>query len=149
MSQEKEGTGQMEENQFFTLTGYQLQENKKITHAMEDYLEMIERIRQEKNNIHVKDIASKLNVRASSVTKMMQRLKENHLVTFEKYGIVQLTKKGKEYAKYFLYRHNLLVSFFQKLNQKDYSLKQVEKVEHFLDVITLQNIEKLMNSTRF
>ncbi len=149
MSQEKEGTGQMEENQFFTLTGYQLQENKKITHAMEDYLEMIERIRQEKNNIHVKDIASKLNVRASSVTKMMQRLKENHLVTFEKYGIVQLTKKGKEYAKYFLYRHNLLVSFFQKLNQKDYSLKQVEKVEHFLDVITLQNIEKLMNSTWF
>ena len=149
MSQEKEGTGQMEENQFFTLTGYQLQENKKITHAMEDYLEMIERIRQEKNNIHVKDIASKLNVRASSVTKMMHRLKENHLVTFEKYGLVQLTKKGKEYAKYFLYRHNLLVSFFQKLNQKDYSLKQVEKVEHFLDVITLQNIEKLMNSTWF
>lgn len=149
MLQEKEGTGQMEENQFFTLTGYQLQENKKITHAMEDYLEMMERIRQEKNNIHVKDIASKLNVRASSVTKMIQRLKENHLVTFEKYGIVQLTEKGKEYAKYFLYRHNLLVSFFQKLNQKDYSLKQVEKVEHFLDVITLQNIEKLMNSTWF
>ena len=130
-------------NEYFTLTGYSLKEKKSLTHAMEDYLEMIYRIRQEKNNIHIKDIAKNLNVRASSVTKMCTRLKEKELIGFQKYGQIHLTEKGKIYGKYFIYRHNTLVMFFKKLNKENYSLKQVEKVEHFLDPLTIKNIEKL------
>lgn len=36
------------EDEFFTLTGYNLKENNDLTNAMEDYLEMMYRINQEK-----------------------------------------------------------------------------------------------------
>lgn len=135
----------MEKDVFYTLTGYQQKENYFLTHAMEDYLEMIYRIFDKKKEIHMKDLASNLHVQASSVTKMMARLKKLELISFEKYGQIYLTERGKIYGKYLLYRHDVLVNFFKTLNQQDYNLEQVEKIEHFVDYKTIQNIERLLN----
>ena len=135
----------MEEDIFYTLTGYRFKDNVIITDAMEDYLEMIYRISLQKEQVHIKDLSIRLHVKASSVTKMMNRLKNQDFITFEKYGLIYLTKKGKAYSSYLLYRHNILVKFFRFLNQEDYKLEQVEKVEHFLDPVTVQNIEKFLS----
>jgi len=142
------GEWAMKEDVFYTLAGYQQKEKKILTHAMEDYLEMIYRMSQEKNQIHMKDLATNLHVRASSVTKMMGRLKELGFVTFEKYGLVALTEDGMIYGRYLLHRHDVLVCFFRYLNGSFYQLEQVEKIEHFVDVVTVQNIERFLKSNR-
>lgn len=134
------------DNNFYTLTGYNLKQKKILTNAMEDYLEMIYRMHLEKGNTHIKDLATSLNVRASSVTKMMNRLKSQKLINFEKYGLITLSEDGIIYGKYLLYRHEILVRFLKFLNKENYKLEQVEKIEHFVDSITVQNIETLMKS---
>ncbi len=135
----------MKENEFYTLKGYQLRNNVPITEAMEDYLEMIYRHTFGKTPITIKVLSTYLNVKPSSASKMITRLKEQQLVDFQKYGVIHLTEKGKEIGSYLLWRHNILTKFFQKLNGDLFSLEQVEKIEHFIDTITLQNIEKLLN----
>ena len=49
-------------------------------------------------------------------------------------------------GKYLLWRHNILVKFFKRLNKKNYLLEQVEKIEHFIDFETLKNMEKFIKT---
>lgn len=129
---------------FYTLKGYKLKEKNKITEAMEDYIEMI--YRKTKNNkfVTIKELANFLNVKPSSTSKMANRLKNLEMVEFEKYDKISLTENGKLLGKYLLWRHNLLKKFFKCLNGNKYSLKQVEKIEHFIDNDTLINIERII-----
>ena len=131
-------------SEFYTLKGYKLQENDFITEAMEDYLEMLFRITNGQNKMRIKDLSYELNVKPSSASKMVSRLREHKLVNFEKYGDVSLTNEGIKLGSYFLWRHNILVEFFKCLNKDNYSLEQVEKIEHFIDHITLCNMEKCL-----
>ena len=128
----------MDNDSFYTLKGYKLKEKNFITEAMEDYLEMIYRYKN--NNITVKDLSIKLNVRPSSVSKMVIRLKDNDLITYEKYGKIKLTDFGEKLGSYLLYRHKVLNDFFKYINKDDYKLEQVEKIEHFMDEVTIKNI---------
>ena len=130
---------------FYTLNGYRNKNKNKLTESMEDYLEMIYRNRN-KVEIHIKDISIKLNVKPSSVSKMINKLKEYNLVNFKKYGSITLTKEGVKMGKYLLWRHNILVKFFKRLNKKNYLLEQVEKIEHFIDFETLKNMEKFLKT---
>ena len=69
-------------SEFYTLKGYKLKENNYITESMEDYIEMI--YRKVKNKyITIKELSENLNVKASSVSKMANKLKELNLVNFE------------------------------------------------------------------
>ena len=131
----------MKNEEYYTLKGYKIRENKNITEAMEDYIEMIYRF----DIKTVKELSEKLNVRPSSVSKMIDRLKINKLVENEKYGNIKLTEEGKSLGKYFLYRHKVLSEFLKIINKDDYDLKQVEKIEHFVDEITIKNINNFFN----
>lgn len=131
----------MNNEEYYTLKGYKIRENKNITEAMEDYIEMIYRFGIKT----VKELSEKLNVRPSSVSKMIDRLKINKLVENEKYGNIKLTKEGIKLGKYFLYRHKVLSEFLKIINKNDYDLKQVEKIEHFVDEITIKNITNIFN----
>lgn len=128
--------------EFYTMRGYRRLEESKISVAMEDYLEMIYRMTQEDKYVRVNQLAALLNVKPSSSSKMIHRLKENELVDFEPYGIVKLTKQGMELGEYLLHRHDILSHFFCLINQSDEELELVEKIEHFIDKRTVENIEK-------
>lgn len=130
-------------SEFYTLKGYRLKENNNITEAMEDYIEMIYRKTINKKDITIKEISNFLNVKSSSVSKMANRLKDLNLIEYEKYGKIKLNKNGTNLGKYLLWRHNVLKKFFKLINNKDYNLKQVEKIEHFIDYITINNINKI------
>ena len=130
-------------SKFYTLKGYKLKERNNITESMEDYIEMIYRKVKNKSDITVKEIAIFLNVKASSVSKMANRLKELNLIEFEKYGKIKLNKNGINLGKYLLWRHNILKKFFKLINKKNYNLEQVEKIEHFVDYVTVNNINQL------
>ena len=93
---------------FHTLKGYEILDNKSITNAMEDYLEMILRLSEKDSAVRISQLAAGLNVKPSSASKMADNLKSHGLINFEKYGSIKLTLKGEQLAKYLINRHNIL-----------------------------------------
>ncbi|WP_313076928.1 metal-dependent transcriptional regulator [Lacrimispora sp.] len=130
---------------FYTLKGYSLLEQTKITSSMEDYLEMICRLQHGEQPVRIKELAECLHVKPSSASKMASNLKSQGLVEFEKYGTVSLTEDGMQLGEYLLFRHEVLHRFFCYINQNTDELEQVEKVEHFMNPQTVYNIQKWMN----
>ena len=128
---------------FYTLKGYQRNENAALTTAMEDYLEMICRILEEKEDVRVQDLSRMLHVKPSSVTKMVQQLNQLGYLHAERYGHITLTEQGKRAGDYLLYRHDVIHGFLCALNHSQNELEQVEKIEHFLERTTVENMEKL------
>ena len=126
---------------FYTLTTYIHKQNK-ITYPMEDYLEMI--YRNQKEKITITSLSDLLHIKKSSCSKMISKLKTLNLININENNI-DLTKKGQEIGKYLYHRHQVLEKFLKKLNQENFKLEQVEKLEHFVDEITLTNLEKTLN----
>lgn len=133
---------------YYTLKGYSMIEGTQITTAMEDYLEMLCRLENENQYLRINTIAANLHVKPSSASKMIQNLKIQGLVHFEKYGIVSLTEKGRELGKYLLFRHDILNQFFCFINHTEDELEQVEKVEHFIDKRTILHMAEFLEIVR-
>ncbi|MHB8125681.1 MAG: metal-dependent transcriptional regulator [Desulfitobacteriaceae bacterium] len=136
----------MNKREFHTVRGYQLLEQKKrlLTSAMEDYLEMIYRNSLQDGYLRINKLAELLNVKASSASKMVQKLGELGLLNYEKYGIVILTESGKEVGEYLLERHRIIENFLRFLECGDDVLIQTELIEHNINANTVENI-KLLN----
>ncbi|SHJ87332.1 iron (metal) dependent repressor, DtxR family [Anaerobranca californiensis DSM 14826] len=136
----------MERNNFHTVRGYEgLLKNKNLlTSSMEDYLEMIYRIQKEKGLVRVKTLAEMLNVRDSSVTKMVQKLAAINLINYEKYGIIRLTGEGEEIGEYLLNRHMIVEKFLKIITNDEIKLMDVEMIEHNLDPKLLAHLHQLV-----
>lgn len=115
-----------------------------LTESMEDYLEMIYRQGENGEYIRISHLAAELNVKPSSCSKMVMNLKNTGHVSYEKYGMVQLTELGRETGNYLLHRHEVLHRFFCLINGSDDELKQVEQIEHYINKETVKNIEAFM-----
>ena len=135
-----------DDKKFYTQKGYALMENNLITASMEDYLEMIYRIYSNGEAVRIGILAESLNVKPSSATKMVGNLKKHGLVLSEKYGYIKLTDTGRELGKYLVFRHDTLHRFLCYINQSDNELEQVEKIEHFINAETINNIMKLLDN---
>jgi len=129
--------------EFYTLKGYELAEGSEITSSMEDYLEMICRLLKTEEYVRISVLAEKLNVKPSSASKMVNNLKMLGLVTFEKYGYIKLTEKGAVIGEYLLYRHEVINEFLCLVNNSESELEQVEKIEHFLNKKTIDNLKRI------
>jgi len=134
----------MKNKEFHTVRGYQMIEQNKrlLTPAMEDYLEMIYRYNLEQEYVRVNQLAEKLNVRASSATRMVQKLGELKLLKYEKYGVITLTEEGKKMGKFLLDRHNTIETFLKNIGSSN-NLLETELIEHNISMDTLRNIELL------
>lgn len=132
----------LNDNEFYTLKGYSsMKQEDGLTTAMEDYLEMFYRMHLKNEHIRIKTISEILHVKPSSASKMANTLKQSGYIEFEKYGQITVTDKGKQVGEYLLYRHNLLHEFFCYINHSHNELTLVEKIEHFIDKETLNNIK--------
>ena len=125
-------------------------DNKKIkkplTSSMEDYLEAIYELNQEKTFVRVKDIAKKLDVKMPTVTSMLKNLRDRQLVNYEKYEFVELTKEGRKVGREMRRRHDVLLKFLTEILKIDYKTADEEacKVEHTLSASTLQRFIDFM-----
>lgn len=133
----------MDNREFYTVRGYQMLNENKLTSSMEDYLEMIYRTTLVTDYIRVNQLADKLNVQPSSTTKVVQKLKKLGMIDYEKYGIIKLTEEGKEIGQFLYKRHEILESFLQKIGVKETLLKDTEMIEHDMSLSTLENINIL------
>lgn len=82
-----------------------------LTERLEDYLEAIYSISQEKTVARSRDIVARLKVHNSSVTNALQTLSERGLINYAPYEFVTLTPEGEKAAKEVLRKHQILSSF--------------------------------------
>ena len=136
------------DNDYFTFKGYQLNSDSKLTSSMEDYLEMIVRLKEENEIVRINVLAKKLHVKPSSASKMVVKLSQEGYLEYQKYGIISLTTLGKKRGEYFIYRHKVLNNFLCMLNSSCNELEQVEKIEHFLDKKTIDNLALLTSELK-
>ncbi|MBN3522348.1 transcriptional regulator MntR [Paenibacillus apiarius] len=115
------------------------------TPSMEDYLERIYKLIDEKGYARVSDIAEGLEVHPSSVTKMIQKLDKDQYLIYEKYRGLVLTSKGKKIGKRLVDRHQLLEHFLALIGvQEEHIYTDVEGIEHHLSWDSITCIEALV-----
>jgi DtxR family transcriptional regulator, Mn-dependent transcriptional regulator len=120
--------------------------DKPLTSAMEDYLEAIFEIDQEKKVIRVKDIAKRMDVKMPTVSSMLKTLNSRGLVHYEKYEYVELTKDGAGVGKEMRRRHEALLKFLTEILKIDFDTADGEacKMEHALSSATLDSLTDFM-----
>ncbi|WP_248925284.1 transcriptional regulator MntR [Paenibacillus hamazuiensis] len=119
------------------------------TPSMEDYLERIYKLIDEKGYARVSDIAEGLEVHPSSVTKMIQKLDKDNYLVYEKYRGLVLTSKGQKMGKRLVDRHQLLEEFLMLIGVSDDTIyKDVEGIEHHLSWDSINCIATLLEYFR-
>ena len=86
-----------------------------LSASLEDYLEVIFHLEEDKQAARSKDISRRLKVNVSSVTGALQALSQKELVNYSPYEVVTLTEKGKLLARDVVRRHRALRDFFMKV----------------------------------
>jgi len=115
------------------------------TPSMEDYIEQIYMLIEEKGYARVSDIAEALSVHPSSVTKMVQKLDKDEYLVYEKYRGLMLTSKGKKIGKRLVFRHELLEQFLKIIGVKEENIyNDVEGIEHHLSWDSIDRIGDLV-----
>lgn len=115
------------------------------TPSMEDYLERIYILIEDKGYARVSDIAEALEVHPSSVTKMVQKLDKSDYLIYERYRGLVLTNKGRKVGKRLVYRHELLENFMRIIGVDDEFIYQnVEGIEHHLSWEAIDRIGDLV-----
>jgi DtxR family Mn-dependent transcriptional regulator len=117
-----------------------------LTRKVEDYLEAILNVIDEKGYARTKDIAKMLEVTPPSVVEMMKKLNNMRYVNYRKYDGITLTPEGQEIAAAVRSRHNIIRSFLKIINvPKDIANEDACTIEHHLNPKTIEQIKKLVD----
>jgi Mn-dependent DtxR family transcriptional regulator len=115
------------------------------TIRMEDYLEVIYELIQQKGYATTTDISNYLNVTLPSVTKMIRKLDEIRCLDYEKYRGIRLTEEGIAVAKSIHERHSLLTEFFKMIGvDEETANRDAEGIEHHLHPQTLKKLQEFV-----
>ena len=82
-----------------------------INESVEDYLEAILMLKEEKGMVRSIDVVRLLNYSKPSISRAMSRLRENGYITMDKEGWLDLTPAGSAIAERIYERHRLLTDW--------------------------------------
>ena len=117
--------------------------------AVEDYLEKILELIDDKGYARVADIAESFGIAQPSVSNMARRLDEKGLVKHEKYRGMTLTEEGEKVAQRIRKRHAILAEFLDLLGiDGETAYRDVEGMEHHISTQTLRGIEQIIAELR-
>jgi Mn-dependent DtxR family transcriptional regulator len=120
-------------------------ERIRFSTRMEDYLEIISELVDLKGYATTLDISRYMNVKAPSVTSMLQKLDENGFLEYEKYHGINLTSKGSQVAAGIRQKHGILLEFFEILGVGyDTANQDTEGIEHHLNPKTIKQLRKFI-----
>ncbi|GEK29877.1 transcriptional regulator MntR [Kurthia zopfii] len=115
------------------------------TPSMEDHIEQIYLLIDQKGYARVSDIAEALSVLPSSVTKMVQKLDKDDYLVYERYRGLTLTPKGMKLGKRLVDRHSLLEKLLRLIGvNEELIYHDVEGIEHHLSWNSIDRIADLI-----
>lgn len=112
-----------------------------------DYCELIADLIRTKGEARTVDLAQSFGVSQATVTKTIQRLKRDGLVTAVPYRSVFLTDAGETLAAQSQEKHHLMMSLLVKLGVKpEVAEIDAEGMEHHASTDTLEAIRRYLLS---
>jgi Mn-dependent DtxR family transcriptional regulator len=116
---------------------------------MDDYLEQILHLIEEKGYARPVDVSKRLGISQASVTNMLQRLDAEGLVKHEKYRGTVLTEEGRRIAQAIIDRHELLTAFLRLFEIDEETIyRDVEGMEHHVSRATLNALRAVTETLR-
>lgn len=125
--------------------------NIEITKSQEEYLKAVYILESINGEVHVTDIAKKLEISKPSVTRTIKKLSDLGILNYESYKSITLTENGKDIAKNIIKKQDIIKNFLCEILDVDEELAQKEasNMRHFLSPKTIKKIEehvdKLLN----
>jgi DtxR family manganese transport transcriptional regulator len=111
----------------------------------EDYVELIDRLIQEKGEARAVELAERLGVSPVTVGKTVRRLVREGYVTSEPYRSIFLTAKGKKLADESERRHATVLEFLVALGVSRKTAEiDAEGIEHHVSRQTLQAMREFL-----
>ncbi len=119
---------------------------EKLSQSLEDYLEAIYVISQEKKIVRVKDLVKKLNVKTASVIGALKKLELKGYLEHEHYGYIDLTPEGITKANRIYEKHQVLFGFLTRLLHvgEETADKDACAIEHCISDETYAKLIKLI-----
>ncbi|MDP4625241.1 MAG: transcriptional regulator MntR [Akkermansiaceae bacterium] len=115
--------------------------------AMDDYLEQILHLIEEKGYARAVDISTNLGISQASVTNMLQKLDAEGLVKHVKYRGTTLTEEGMRIAGAIVERHETLTRFLRLFGLEEETIyRDVEGMEHHVSRPTLEVIRAVADA---
>ncbi len=122
---------------------------KRDVSRLEDYLEAIYNLNEEKGFISVADISEKLKVKPPTVSSMVARLAKEGYVERVKYRGMKLTPNGSKVARSVIRRHSTISELLSMLGVGgEVAYEDTEGIEHHLHPVTIQRFERLVDFLR-
>ena len=110
----------------------------------EDYVELIDSLIRERGEARAVDLAERLGVSHVTVTKRIQRLAREGLVTSQPYRAIFLTEEGRAMAEASEKRHQIVVAFLRAIGvPEDIAEVDAEGIEHHVSEATLEAMRKV------
>jgi Mn-dependent DtxR family transcriptional regulator len=115
-----------------------------LSPSLEDYLEEVYRFSVTQDVVRVSDISHKLNFALPSVSKALGKLRARGYITYQKYGFIGLTDKGRQTGSYLVERNQVLQDFLVLLRAPCDVSAEAEAMEHYLSRETIDSIQVMM-----
>lgn len=116
---------------------------------MEDYVEVIADLIDAGGEARVVDIAQRLGVSHVTVTRTIERLAREELVTTKPYRSIFLTDKGKAIALRVRHRHEVVLRFLLAMGVDEATARvDAEGIEHHVSEKTLAAFERYCRDKR-
>lgn len=125
-----------------------------LSFTEENYLKAIVQLTVfavDQHDVGVNKLASYLEVKPATVSDMVRKLKDKELVSYEKYGKVSLTKKGRNSGMLVIRRHRLWETFLhEKLNFSwDEVHELAEQLEHVHTPKLIDGLDEFLGFPQF
>jgi DtxR family transcriptional regulator, Mn-dependent transcriptional regulator len=123
-----------------------------LTVAEENYLKAIYHLSDGgKKSVSTNDIAGEIQTKPASVSDMLRRLSEKHVIEYRKYYGLQITESGKQLALQTIRKHRLWEVFLvDKLQFAWDEVHEVaEQLEHIQSPLLIQRLDAFLNYPKF
>lgn len=115
-----------------------------LSNSLEDYLEGILNLAERNETVRITDLARQLGIAKPSVTEAVKQLVSLGLLEHERYGPLELTPRGREYAGEIRRRHRVIKEFLIRVLGVKGTVAEEEacRMEHAL---SLDTVTKMVN----
>jgi Mn-dependent DtxR family transcriptional regulator len=119
-------------------------QSKKDVSRVEDYLEAIYNLNEEKGYVSAADISERLAVKPPTVSNMVKSLADRGYLEHKRYRGMRLTSSGEKMAKSVIKRHRVISKLISMLGVDDQTAYvDTEGIEHHVHPSTLRKFEQL------
>ncbi len=121
-----------------------------VSQTEENYLKALFHLTREtegQTEAGTNELADYLEVKPASANDMLKKLKEKEYVSYEKYGKITLTKKGKDIAVEIVRKHRLWETFlYEKMSFTWDEVHEVaEQLEHIKSQKLVEQLERFLD----